>query len=165
MLILVSKFIIALRGFLKVWYWKWRHYRIARYCWSLMEAEFTLITHNTFPLSRHLGCLQTSPGITRFHSKTRRQRNLQRRLTRPPRRKRKDAKSTGKRTLQQRRFDILSLLLLHLSYLCTRKIDPTDTTLTKELWIVLHFLTSTPYCSLVNWLIRQEAESGLQCWT
>ena len=138
---------------------------MARYCWLLMQENDSLITHNAFPPNRQPDSLNTNPRTTRSPSETQMQRYLQGPSTRPLRKKMKYSENTCKRISPQGKFDTLAPLLLHPSYLYTRRIGPWDSVLTTELWTVSQYQTSTFYHLSVSYLTRQGAESGLQGWT
>ena len=138
---------------------------MVRYCWSLTQANNTLVMHNAFLPNRQPDCLNTSPGITRSLFKTRRQRYPQGPSIRLPGKKTKPSGNTYKRIFQQGRSDVLAQVPLHLSCLYAKRTDPSDSALTTELWTVLQYQTSTRCHSSVSYLIRQGAESGLQGWT
>ena len=135
---------------------------MARYCWSLTQANDTLVTHNAIPPNRQPDSVNKSPGITRSPSKTQTQRYRQGPSTRPLGRKTKPSSNTRKRISQQGRIDALAALLLHLSYSYAKSTDPSDSVLNIVLWTVSQYQTSTHYHLSVSYLTRQEAETGLQ---
>ena len=129
-----------------------------------MQVNDTLVIHNAFLPNRQPGSLNISPEITSSPSKFRMRKYPQELCTRPPGTKLKPSRNSCKRTFQQGRSEVLTLLALHLFYLYARRMDPLDSVSITESSTVLLYPTNTPYTASGNSLLRQAAESDLQDW-
>ena len=98
---------------------------------------------NPFPLYRPPDSLNTSPGIIRSHSKTRKQKYPQGLSTRPHRRRKKPSTPTSPRTYPQARSDDFAPLPLHLSYSSERKTVPSGSVSITEPSTALPYPTNT----------------------
>ena len=106
---------------------------MGRYCSSWTQANNTLVTENAFLPNRQPDFVNTNPEITRSHSKFQMLRYPQGPSTRPPGKKMKPFENTCKKIYRQGRFNVLAPQPLHLSDLCARGTDPSDSMFTTDL--------------------------------